>query len=224
MGDLRLLVIDDDALVGWALEKAAGMRHACVSVAATGADALETIRREPVDVAFVDIHLPDANGLDLLTAIHEISPETRLVVLTSDASSANRECAYQRGACQFIEKPFDLAEITQVLDECTGLLEERRSDRREICRVPVRVDVFGNEAGLSSPPAGSFEAMAVDVSDRGVRLQSPCLLLPGQLVTIHATDFTHPCVQLLRINIPARVIWVRPAPDSATVGLAFVPR
>lgn len=221
MGELRLLVVDDDALVGWALEKAAATRCADVSVAATGADALAALRRAEIDVAFVDIHLPDANGLDLLREIHEISPATRLVVLTSDASASNRERAFERGACQFIEKPFELSEIAQVLDDCSGPAEERRGERREICRVPVRVDLVGIPS-RDPGAAPSFEAMAVDVSDRGVRLHAPCRLAPGQLVTLHAMEFTHPCVQLLKNDTPARVVWVHAGPQSTLAGLTYL--
>jgi DNA-binding response OmpR family regulator len=224
MGDLRLLVVDDDGLVGWALEKAASTRCADVCIAGTGVDALAAIRAAPIDIAFIDIHLPDVNGLDLLTRIREMSPSTRLVVLTSDASASNRECAYERGAWQFIEKPFDLAEIAQVLDECTGPVDERRTDRREICRVPVRVDLLESSRAPGAFPSSSFEALAVDVSEHGLRLHAPCRLAPGQLVTLHPMDYTNPCSIFLCSDRPAQVVWVNPGPALATVGLSYLPR
>lgn len=213
MGDLRLLVVDDDALVTWALEKAASQRHAGVVVASTGAEALESLRDRSYDLAFVDVHLPDANGLDLLLEIRRLSPETRLVVLTSDASASNREYAQERGAWQFIEKPFDLAEIVQVLDECTGPdVEGRRRFERHVCRLSLHLD---------SGDAGCFEATAIDFSHQGVRLRTPCCLRPGQVVGIHPTGDNPFCPPPLLTHRSATVVWVTTSESGITAGLAL---
>ena len=132
MGGVRLLVVDDEALVCWAIERAAVRQQAHVRIAPTGAEAIACIGESPYDVAFIDIHLPDINGLELLAQLRILSPATKFVVLTSDATPGNRERAYARGAWQFIEKPFDLSEVGLLLDECAHQREGRRAQAKAV--------------------------------------------------------------------------------------------
>lgn len=223
MGDLSLLVVDDDDLVAWALQKAAASSCAAVCRAGTGSAALARVRSANYDLAFVDIHLPDANGLDLLLEIRDLSPTTKVVVISSDATASNRECAFARGAWQFIEKPFDLSEIAQVLGDCTGPIEERRTGRRTMCRLPVRVDVVETSEGGSFGPPCSFEAVATDVSEGGLRIHTAFDLRPGQRVRLHAANGEHPSAEALLTARDAQVVWVAPGSQYRLAGLAYTP-
>jgi CheY-like chemotaxis protein len=223
MGDLSLLVVDDDDLVAWALEKAAAPCCADICVAATGSAALARIQAARFDLAFVDIHLPDANGLDLLLQIRDLSPATKIVVLSSDATPFNRECAFARGAWQFIEKPFDLAEIAQVLGDCSGPVDERRRGRRTLCRLPLRIDVVEAPSDRACAVPCSFEATATDISDGGLRIHTAFDLRPGQHVRLHAAEFDDPYAAMLRTARDAQVVWVAPGSQYRLAGLAYTP-
>ena len=222
MGDLQLLVVDDDSLVAWALERAASQLRADVSVAASGSAALDSVRAGRYDLAFVDIHLPDANGLDLLLQIRDLSPKTKIVVLSSDASSSNRECAFARGAWQFIEKPFELSEIAQVLGDCgNGSFEERRADQRMLCRLPLRFDLVERDAERADRLPCSFEATATDVSENGLRILTAFELRPGQILRLHSAHGDDPCAAKLHPGSRAQVVWVAPAHDATSAGLSY---
>ncbi len=73
---------------------------------------------------FLDIHLPDGNGIDLLREIDKISPNAIVIVMSGDASDTNRQRAYNGGAVQFLEKPFDLADLREMIEE----LESEETD------------------------------------------------------------------------------------------------
>ena len=222
MGDLQLLVVDDDALVAWALERAASQLRADVSIAGSGSAALDSLRSGRYDLAFIDIHLPDANGLDLLLQIRDLSPATKIVVLSSDASSSNRECAFERGAWQFIEKPFELSEIAQVLGDCNnGAVEERRTGQRMLCRLPLRFDLVEREAERTNGMPCSFEATATDVSDNGLRIQTAFELRPGQMLRLHPSQSDDPCAAKLHPGSRAQVVWVASSHDATSAGLAY---
>jgi CheY-like chemotaxis protein len=69
MPSKSVLVVDDDKLICWALEKEFAGLGLSVHVVESGANALAELRGQPYDLVFLDIHLPDMNGLELLKQI-----------------------------------------------------------------------------------------------------------------------------------------------------------
>jgi DNA-binding response OmpR family regulator len=121
----NVLVVDDDRLTGWAIGKGLAEQRLPFEVATSGADARAAFRSGRFALVFLDLNLPDADGIDLLREFREISPGTRVVIVTGDATDANREAARKAGADHFVEKPFDLALIRFL---ATSLLRETRGD------------------------------------------------------------------------------------------------
>ncbi len=64
----------------------------------------------------LDLHLPDGNGLDFLAELTEVSPEIPVVVITAFPEVEVAIRAFRKGACDFLRKPFGLAELDRVLD------------------------------------------------------------------------------------------------------------
>ena len=89
-----------------------------VSNAATVREGWDRLRDNTPGIVFVDIRLPDGNGLQLTEAIKERYPETRVVVNTSHDIPEYEERAYEVGADHFFVKPaIDVQEIFQVVEE-----------------------------------------------------------------------------------------------------------
>lgn len=111
----KILVVDDDKLMCWALAKEFAVLNLSSRAVETGAEALSELRRQSYDLVFLDIHLPDSDGVELLGEIGRISPDTKIIIMSGDASEGNRRRAYAGGALQFLEKPFDISEILGIL-------------------------------------------------------------------------------------------------------------
>ncbi len=208
-----LLVVDDDGLVSWALQKAALALKVPVHLAATTAEALATVERHAVDLAFLDVRLPDGDGLDILPTMHRLAPDMRIVVITSDATPLNRERALQGGAWQFIEKPFDLSEVTRVIRDCLCTESNRRADPRRACNAPLRLELL-DETG----PA--FDGAALDASEGGLRLQTNYPLRPGQRLKVQPAS--GPTSGAIRPEATACVVWTRAEGPAITAGLAYL--
>lgn len=114
---MKVLIVDDNALVCWALEKMLAKQGISAHGVDTGDKGMSEVRRMPYELIFLDIHLPDANGLDLLEEIRRISPDSKVVMISSDCVESNVQRAMAGGALRFLEKPFRPSEITEVLDE-----------------------------------------------------------------------------------------------------------
>jgi DNA-binding response OmpR family regulator len=116
MGKNNCLIVDDDALICSLLEKFMSERKFLATRASTGKKALELIHSTPYDLMFLDINLPDANGLDILQEIRKTDAATNVVVMTAYLSQENRRRAYEEQASYFLEKPFGIEELNAVVD------------------------------------------------------------------------------------------------------------
>ena len=129
-GGGTLLVADDEESIRWVLERALVQRGHRVISAADGAAALEALRSEDIDVALVDIRMPDLSGLDLLTRARDEGIDTLLIVMTAQNTMANAIEATKRGAYDYLTKPFDLEEVGLLIDRALSLRRLTRDLQR----------------------------------------------------------------------------------------------
>jgi DNA-binding response OmpR family regulator len=218
----KILVVDDDKLTCWALEKEfAGLGHA-TKVAENGEEALAELRRRPYDIVFLDIHLPDANGIELLGEIDAISRDAKVIIMSCDASETNRESAFTGGALQFLEKPLDLTEIHSILKSTLGAHASKRKHPRHICRVPLRISIMEPTPEEAQYDLRNLRGMAADFSFGGLRLRTDYPLNVGQNIRARADAAYVHFRAFVPTESPARVVWVAPAKDGVMAGLQFV--
>ena len=84
----EVLIIDDEPLLTDVLALTLRDEGYHVSVCHLGTDGLSSVRDGFVGVILLDIHLPDTDGLELLQPLLELSPSSRIIVMTGDGSSA----------------------------------------------------------------------------------------------------------------------------------------
>ena len=116
MTSLKVLIVDDNELVCLGLGRTLSRRNIVHHSVEDGKNALSEVRGTFYDLVFLDIHLPDANGLDLMQEIRRISPDTNIVILSSDGAENNVRRALAAGALRFMEKPFDNSEVMEALE------------------------------------------------------------------------------------------------------------
>ncbi len=115
-----LLVVDDEFLIRWSLRQhlvAAGYQ---VIEAATMAAAREAFAHG-VDLVLLDVYLPDGNGLDLLEEFHGHRPASPVIVLSAHGSRDLAATARERGAFDFLDKPFDLDVVAAAVGRASRL-------------------------------------------------------------------------------------------------------
>lgn len=103
----KILVVDDDKLLCWSIARILTPRNGAVKCVSGVREAIAEVTGERFDLILLDINLPDGNGLDLLETIRCVAPDTKIIILSGDASPMNRERAHAIGASRFIEKPFE---------------------------------------------------------------------------------------------------------------------
>lgn len=107
---MKVLVVEDDRQIVRSLRTSLEARGYVVTSAHTGALAMEVLRDDGADLVILDLGLPDIDGLDLLARIRGISAQP-VIVLTVRDSQAEKVSALDRGADDYVTKPFDMDEL-----------------------------------------------------------------------------------------------------------------
>jgi CheY-like chemotaxis protein len=112
-----VLVVEDEPMVRKLLEGA--LRHYGFSVrlAPGGRQAVELFRKEPaaVDLALLDVQMPELDGHQTLAALRQISPQVRCCFMSGDTGRYPTDDLLRQGALRVFPKPFRLAELTREL-------------------------------------------------------------------------------------------------------------
>jgi type II secretory ATPase GspE/PulE/Tfp pilus assembly ATPase PilB-like protein len=103
----EMLVIDDEPMLCKALGALFTRRGFRVTTATTAQDALDSLQRITADVVLLDLKLPDASGLEVLTLLKERLPDVRIVIISGVSDPATIQEALDRGANDYLPKPFD---------------------------------------------------------------------------------------------------------------------
>jgi len=127
----RVLVVDDEPLIRWAI---------CTALAAAGfdpvpaPDAAEARRLAaewpPPRVAVIDCCFSNGDEQDLLRIVGEVYPACRFLIMTTE-DRGGMTAKERAGGLQVIEKPFDLARLVGLVSELAGVDEIRTAFRRE---------------------------------------------------------------------------------------------
>ena len=105
---LRVLIVDDEMLIRWALGQALGARGCVVTEAATAREARAAIHAAPFDIIVLDYRLPDTAHLDLLREIRTCAPSSQVVMMTAFGAPEMVTEATGLGVNRVLEKPIDL--------------------------------------------------------------------------------------------------------------------
>jgi DNA-binding NtrC family response regulator len=113
----RILVVDDEPDMCWALENTLAADGYQVTVSSTGAEALQRMAEGTYAVAFIDAKLPDVDGLKLAEMIHQQDARTAIVLVSGyyyQEDQAITEGLRRDRFMGFIAKPFDLNTVRQM--------------------------------------------------------------------------------------------------------------
>jgi len=116
---INVLVVDDQPGVRFLLDIVIKDIGHEVSTAQNGLEAVEKTRSIQFDLVFMDVRMPLMGGLEALSKIKAISPQTDVVIMTAYGSDDTIECANKHGALCCMAKPFDVEDIKEFIESYT---------------------------------------------------------------------------------------------------------
>lgn len=146
MAQKRILIVDDEKLVRWALnQKCSEFGYQCME-AETGQAGLQALQTESVDAVLLDVHLPDMSGLQVLEKLRQAGETRSIIMMTADPHLDDVKAALRMGAYDFVSKPINFDELNVTLQnalEAGSLRTEVESLRDEVRRRAGYHDVIG---------------------------------------------------------------------------------
>lgn len=192
----RILIVEDERGIRRPLSRTLTRQGHHVTEAESGTAALELLAQQEFDLALIDLKLGDINGLEVLAAIREDSPDMVVIILTGHGSLESSVQALRQGAHDYLLKPCKTVELNESVRR--GLIErQQKIKQRELLgRLKELLDVMDDKEILGDsspetdgPPPGSQQR----ILQRGnliVDFLRQVILLDEQLLELSPTEFS----------------------------------
>jgi DNA-binding response OmpR family regulator len=146
---MRILLVEDDASLADGLQTALRREGFAVNHVAAGKAALHTLHADAPDLVILDLGLPDMDGLDVLQRLRAIDSGPLVIVLTARDTTEDKVCGLDRGADDYLAKPFEMPELLARLRALERRLSTAQTSEISVGRVVLdtlshRVSVNGD--------------------------------------------------------------------------------
>ncbi|MBZ0069436.1 MAG: response regulator, partial [Thiobacillus sp.] len=125
----RLLIVDDEKVALKNLEQAMKKAGHAVTATQSGGNALALLEKQPFDVVLTELHMDKVDGLLILKRCRENHPDTEVILVTGQATSASAVEAMKQGAFHYLAKPCRPEEVRQLVADALEKIRLRRESR-----------------------------------------------------------------------------------------------
>ncbi len=166
----KILVVDDEKNMRWAIGKALGKEGFEIYEASNGEEAITMFKKVNPQLVLLDLKMPVMDGIQALKELKELKEEIPIIMLTAHGTMESAIEAMKLGALDYISKPFEVEELKVIINKALGfgaLKEEVNYLREEL------------EISLGKPIVGSSEELkrVLEMVDRVAKTNATVLIL-----------------------------------------------
>jgi len=144
----KVWVVDDDSSIRWVLERALNQAGIDNESFSDGDQLLSRIGAEQPDVIISDIRMPGTDGLELLAQLNERYPDLPVIITTAHSDLDSAVASYQRGAFEYLPKPFDLDEMVAITERALAQARENRGEAVPPAEQLPRTEIIGEAPAM----------------------------------------------------------------------------
>ena len=135
MDEYKLLLVEDDASLGYLLTEYLKMKNFSVIWVKNGKDALKILSEQPFDLCILDVMMPDMDGFKLAENIKQKNITIPFLFLTARSLKIDLLKGYSLGAIDYIRKPIDEEELVVRLNSLLSILKNTDKNEEEIQKI-----------------------------------------------------------------------------------------
>ena len=120
MNKLKILVVDDKKVIGDLFDFTLGYGGHIITVVNTAYEALEAVKIQDFDIAFLDIVMPERDGVQLLEDIKKSSPKLPVIMMSGYSVEDKKTKAKELGAVTCLKKPFEIDDVKKIIKATLG--------------------------------------------------------------------------------------------------------
>jgi two-component system nitrogen regulation response regulator GlnG len=147
----RILIVDDEEALRWALQKALEKKGYRVQTLPDGDRAIQEVSRDRYDVVLMDIKMPTVDGITALKKIKEVKPRQFVILMTAYGTMRTAIDAMKEGAFDYITKPFNFDEVCALIEKALlhgSYHQEVKYLSHEMSEAPAYGNIIGRSLGM----------------------------------------------------------------------------
>ncbi len=154
----KIWIVDDDTSIRWVLEKSLSKAGFQIDSFDSGDALLEELDHNQPDAIISDIRMPGKDGIEVLNQVSKSYPQLPVIIMTAHSDLSSAVKSYEHGAFEYLPKPFDVLDATDVAERAVKYARDNKSTRKSepevlskeiIGEAPAMQEVFRSIGRLS---------------------------------------------------------------------------
>jgi two-component system OmpR family response regulator len=121
MGNLRVLLVDDEEELVFAMVERLEYRGFYTEAVLSGAEAIERAETVQFDILVIDVKMPGMNGIETMKKIKAKQPNAKVILITGHGSTNEGEEGIAEGAVDYLQKPVKIEDLVQRINSALGM-------------------------------------------------------------------------------------------------------
>ncbi|MBD3800847.1 MAG: response regulator [Campylobacterales bacterium] len=139
---MSAMVVEDEAVANELLSSTFKNFFKDVTSAFNGKEALELFKEKKPDIVFVDIIMPEMDGIELARKIREMNPQQMVVVISASNDIQKISETIEIGVNSFIQKPIDTKKIIELLQNVTNMVKRKKKVETKTFSISLPLDLY----------------------------------------------------------------------------------
>ena len=132
----QVWVLDDDKSIRWVFEKALEKANITFECFSNTNEAINKFNHEKPQAIISDIRMPGESGIEFLTKVKNKFPEIPIIIMTAYSDLDTAVSAFQKGAFEYIAKPFDINKVVNVIEQALESISKKNIDDEVLGDLP----------------------------------------------------------------------------------------